>query len=70
MSSSDVMPSQWQTGAVVRLNTAAGFGYVRKQPGQGTFIFVVVRALRHSEALRLGVGTAVRFRKSTDGCID
>jgi cold shock CspA family protein len=62
-------PSPWHNGTIVRLNLAAGFGYVQ-EPQHGTFIFLVGRALRHADAHRLAVGKAVRFRLSGNGRVD
>lgn len=60
----------WEAGTVVRLNAAAWFGYVRSVTRQETFIFVVVRALKHSEMRLLAVGTKVRFRVGGGGRVN
>lgn len=61
---------EWLSGTIVRLNVAAGFGYVREVTGQGTYIFLVGLALRHSEVRLLAVGRPVRFALSGNGRID
>jgi len=49
-----------QTGTVVRLEPALGFGYVSNGAGN-RYIFVVGLAISNREAARLRVGSHVRF---------
>lgn len=55
---------------MVRLNFAAGFGYVRDAAGQQTYMFIVERALKHSAMRALSLGKSVRFRVSDNGRVD
>lgn len=59
-----------QEGTVVRLNTKAGFGYVRDQAGANEYIFIYGFALKHSQAKNLSIGAHVQFRVSGKGRID
>lgn len=70
MSCSRLNRPEWRSGTIVRLNVAAGFGYVREVTGLGTYIFLVGLALRHSEVHLLAVGRPVRFALSGKGRVD
>jgi cold shock CspA family protein len=59
-----------QPGTVTRLNPGAGFGYVRDTAGVHNYIFVVGRALKHSQAQQLAIGKSVQFRMNGQGQID
>ena len=48
-------------GTVVRLNLSSGFGYVRDEAGEHTWIFVVEHAPSHRVMQQLRVGAKVRF---------
>lgn len=62
-SSVEENPSRRRRGVVSRLDPGGRFGYV--QCDEGTFIFVVGRALSNRDAARLSVGCSVVF--SVDG---
>lgn len=62
--------AKMQRGTVARLNPGAGFGYVHAEDGENTYIFVVGRALNHSQARKLRVGRHVSFRVSDHGRVD
>ena len=59
-----------QEGTIARLNTKAGFGYVRDQAGVNEYIFVFGFALKHAEAKNLSIGAHVQFRVSGKGRVD
>jgi len=59
-----------QPGTIVRLNLAAGFGYVRDAPGENCYIFLVGRALTHAAVRQLRVGAPVEFKVSGHGRVD
>jgi len=59
-----------QPGTIVRLNLAAGFGYVRDAPGENCYIFLVGRALTHAAARQMRVGALVEFTVSGNGRVD
>ncbi|MFG5408117.1 cold shock domain-containing protein [Piscinibacter sakaiensis] len=70
MPSDRLVANELQQGTVARLNPGAGFGYVRDAEGRHSYIFVIGRALKHSQARTLTVGKAVRFRVSGQGRVD
>lgn len=51
-----------RAGTVSRLNLDAGFGYVRDADAPHAYIFLVGKALKHSTAASLKVGSRVRYR--------
>lgn len=59
-----------QVGTVARLNTNAGFGYVRNEKGDHQYIFVFGSAIKHSNVKNLSVGKAVRFRVTEKGRVE
>jgi len=59
-----------QQGTVARLNPTAGFGYVRDAKGEHSYIFLLGRAIKHSQAQKLSVGKPVKFRVSGQGQVD
>ena len=59
-----------QQGTVARMNPSAGFGYVRDASGTHNYIFVVGKALKHSQARALTVGKSVKFRVSGKGQVE
>lgn len=59
-----------QEGTVVRLNTDAGFGYVRDAKAERSYIFLFGRAIKHSQVHLLAVGKPVKFRVSGQGRVD
>ena len=59
-----------QEGTVARLNSKAGFGYVRDQSGANEYIFIIGFALKQSQAKNLSVGAHVKFRVSGKGRVD
>lgn len=70
MTTDEVAEGKLQHGTVARLNRDAGFGYVRDAKGQHSFIFLVGKALSHSQGRALCVGKPVRFRVSGQGRVD
>ena len=70
MATDKAVGKQLQQGTVARLNPGAGFGYVRDAKGEHSYIFVVGKALKHSQARMLSVGKQVRFRVSGQGQVD
>lgn len=59
-----------QQGFVHRLELEHGFGYVADATREKFYIFVVGKALTHTEIRRLAVGMPVRFRVSGRGRVD
>lgn len=59
-----------QVGTVSRLNFDAGFGYVRDADGTHAYIFLIGRALKHSTAVSLKVGSQVRFQLGERDCVE
>lgn len=70
MASDTSLATNLQQGTVARLNPGAGFGYVRDAKGENSYIFLVGKALKHSQARMLSVGKAVMFRVSGHGQVD
>ena len=70
MADGAVPARQMQLGVVASLNWEAGFGYVRDQTGTHQYIFIVGKAIKHSQARLLAVGMAVHFRVSGLGRVD
>lgn len=70
MASDRALEARLQPGTVARLNLDVGFGYVRDASGRHAYIFVVGRALKHSQARELFVGMSVKFRVSGQGRVD
>lgn len=62
--------SELQRGTVARLNLSAGFGYVRDESGEHSYIFLVGTAIKHSQVVNLSVGKHVQFRVSGQGRVD
>lgn len=65
-----VAPTSLQHGSIVRLNADAGFGYVRDAAGRHCYIFVVPRAISHTQFRRLHIGWSVLFRVSDQARVD
>ena len=70
MNTSNLSAAPLQEGTVARLNTKAGFGYVRDHSGSNEYIFVFGFAIKHSQAKNLSIGAHVQFRVSGQGRID
>jgi len=70
MTSTARQPVPLQTGVVVRLNSDAGFGYVRNETGDRQYIFVFGAAIKRAQAGKLAVGQPVRFRISGKDRVD
>lgn len=64
------LASKLQQGTVARLNPNAGFGYVRDAKGEHSYIFLVGKAIKHSQVGQLAVGKSVKFRVSGQGRVD
>lgn len=59
-----------QHGSIARLNLSDGFGYVRDDAGEHSYIFLVGKAMTHAHACALRVGQSVRFRVSGQGQVE
>jgi cold shock CspA family protein len=59
-----------QTGKVVRLGPERRFGYVVNAAGTRSYIFVVGSAISRQEAIKLRVGSDVRFEVVGQGRVE
>lgn len=59
-----------QQGTVSRLEPSAGFGYVRDAKGENSYIFLIGKAIKHTQARELSIGKSVTFRVSGQGHVD
>lgn len=59
-----------QAGTVARINSSAGFGYVRDTQGTRQYIFVLGDAINRLHAAKLRVGKEVKFHVDADGRVD
>lgn len=59
-----------QQGTVARLDSRAGFGYVRDAKGENSYIFLIGKAIKHAQVRKLSIGKPVSFRVSGQGHVD
>lgn len=56
-----------QAGTICQYQPRAGFGYVQDATRKHTYLFLVGKAIRHSDARGLHVGERVHFRVEAPG---